>query len=110
MKVELNIGLLVNDGDNSQDAQDDRQLVALDILQACSDTLHARVDTAGEEPTLVAEIDVSFGRADKIAYLLAQALDQIAVAWYAPAIAFGALSGPRAALWGDFDLSRFVRT
>lgn len=109
MKVELNIGLLVNNGDNEQSAQDLRQLLALDILTACSDTVHARVDTDGEEPTLVAEIEVSFGRAENVAYLLAVSLDQVAVAWYAPAVAFGALSGPQAASWGDFDLSRFVR-
>lgn len=110
MKVELNIGLLVNNGNNSQESQDVRQLVALDALTACSDTVHARMEMCGEEPTLVAEIDVSFGRAGNVAYLLAVLLDQVAVAWYAPSIAFGELSGPQAALWGDFDINRFVRS
>jgi len=66
------------------------------------------------EPTLVVTCEFtptnSAGNAipAQAAYQVAAALNQDCIAVYSPHVAFGALIGPRAALWGAFNPEFFI--
>lgn len=83
---------------------------AQELLLNASDEYSIRVDTSGEEPTLVirARLPALWNGQSNVTDL-ARALRQDCIAVYMPAYSRGVLIGPLASKWGPFDINRFIR-
>lgn len=115
MNIELNIGLDVAGGENGERMQNLRANRAVALLQAsvyCSNMLGARRGDSISEPTLIVLLGVSSGaevRAQREIELISELLQQDCIAWYNATAYTGALLGPRAAAWGEFNPDYFLR-
>lgn len=115
MKIELNIGLEVANGDNSVPARICRHIRALQFLRnsAClTDVLNSRLDRSGTEETLVVGLSIAFedkSSAREEMFELAQWVDQDCIAVYYATGWAGELIGPNAAAWGEFNPEYFIR-
>lgn len=125
MRIELNVGLTVEGGNNSTVARAAR----LNGLAAALNTLapgyqlerktatHGGADgnTPTIEDTAIVALNVASihpGAREPLAihlFAISQALGQDCIAMYLPAFGIGKLIGPRAGNWGDFDLKFFTR-
>lgn len=110
MKFELNIGLDEAGEDNDRAARAVRVMRAKMYLRDyCEKVISCEVvgDIGGaEEPCLYAE--VLAGNVEALGFALSEALRQECVAFQFPN-GNGALVGPRAAAWGEFNPEYFRR-
>lgn len=113
MIIELNIGLNVTGGENGEAAVNLRANRAIALLQAsvfCANIHGARHGDSVSEPTLIVKLGVSCEtRAQREIELISELLQQDCIAWYNATEYTGALLGPKAAAWGEFDPQYFLR-
>jgi hypothetical protein len=96
----LNIGLASNKG-GAVSAR-----AVLQWLLAARKVSRVAIEQSASEQTLVARIDAPLSDAE--AYALCAAFDQDCIAQSADGSS-GALLGPRASAWGEFNPSYFIR-
>jgi hypothetical protein len=106
MEVILNIGLAVNATPTLA------AHVALEIVKANGMLVKkSKVFQSDTEPTLVATVimtGLDSVENTRTLHQTAVDLQQDCIAVYSPHVAFGALVGPRAALWGAFNPELFI--
>lgn len=110
MIIELNIGLNVTNGDNRMAARSARAVVAFVALAGWA-TFDRRADSATED-TLIMVCHVpseELAVFNETIFALAQATRQDCIAVYNATSFFGALIGPNAAAWGEFNPEFFIR-
>ena len=109
MIIELNIGLNVTNGDNSDEFRAHRATTALKAL-ACGaytqNILGSRRAQSGTEDTLIVKLSVSSGSEQRLRqelFGLSEFLLQDCIAVYNATGWSGELVGPNAAAWGEFN-------
>ncbi len=110
MRIELNIGLNVANGDNSMRARSARVVTAFRALAGWA-TLDRRAQSNTEE-TLIMVCHVPAEDLDEfnqVVFDLAMDLQQDCIAAYNAAACSGALIGPNTAAWGEFNPEFFIR-
>ena len=108
MRIELNIGLEVANGDNSQAARNQRAALALVVLET---NFGHRAESSTED-TLIVQMSVpSEGMAEfqTTVFDLSVGLYQDCIAVYNATAMSGELIGPNASAWGAFNPDFFIR-
>lgn len=110
MKIELNIGLNVTNGDNRMAARSARAVVAFAALAGWA-TSDRRADSATEDTLImvchVPSEDIAIF--NETVFALAQAIRQDCIAVFNVETGVGELIGPNAAQWGEFNPEFFIR-
>lgn len=116
MQLEINIGLDVTGRPGNELAYAARTARALDLLgnrvrySERFETRYAGPEGDTIEASLFVRLDAqSMFSVVGVVYDIALELEQDCIAIYSPLINYGRLIGPRAAQWGEFDSSYFVR-
>lgn len=110
MRIELNIGLNVANGDNSEDLRTNRGTSAYRQLSRWAQ--YGRYAQSSTEETLVVVCSVPVEEVDEfnqVVFELAMDLQQDCIAAYNAAACSGALIGPNTAAWGEFNPEFFIR-
>lgn len=116
MQIILNIGLDGVPSDGPGFTNGVRNPDIADKMFRCMRELRSRGFTIGRsavlhsntEPTLVVEVEHSGLGLDNTVYMLAQALNQEAIAVYKCSEGAGDLIGPKSSNWGAFDPQYFL--
>jgi len=111
MRIELNIGLNVANGDNSMRARSARVGMALAALSGRWLVLDRRAYSNTEE-TLILRCFVPVEEVETfnfVVFELAMDLQQDCIAAYNAAAMSGSLIGPNTAAWGEFNPDFFIR-
>ena len=104
MQFQLNIGLAIPDTSST--------MPAADVLRTLQDTFShvtARQAQSATEPTLVVTLSASPARVYADVARISQLLGQDCIAVYCPQRQAGALVGPKAEQWGQFNIANFIK-
>jgi len=111
MIIELNIGLDVAGSLNTNRQRDSRAEFAREAIAYRAQILGARRAVSTTEDTLVLSVETDGSEASlyHAVYNLATQLSQDCIAVYQVEADNGALIGPNAAAWGEFNPEFFIR-
>jgi hypothetical protein len=111
MNIELNIGLNIEGSLNAQSQRDSRAEFAREAIAFRAEILGARRAVSTTEDTLVLSVELDGPRAGfyHAIYNLALNLSQDCIAVYQVDADNGALIGPNAGAWGEFNPEFFIR-